>query len=341
MYGDRSCSVERVASLAKAGPGAVSLFADARYRKHLQTTRASVVILARKDLPACPVAALVLDNPRLGFARAAALLSAERGGAKGIHPTASISADAVVHRTARVSPNVVIESGARIEAGVFVGPCCVIGSRSSVGEGSRLVASVTLHSGVQIGKGALVHPGAVIGADGFGFIKDGSEWVKVPQLGGVCIGDDVEIGANTTIDRGTIEDTVIENGVKIDNQVQVGHNVFIGAHTAIAGCVGIAGSVRIGQRCQIHGAVAITDHVEIADDVELMATSVVVKSIPTPGVYSSVLPVEANQTWLKNLCRLRQLDAMARRLKALEKRYDSILGSPASVESDHPPWAER
>jgi UDP-3-O-[3-hydroxymyristoyl] glucosamine N-acyltransferase len=189
-----------------------------------------------------------------------------------------------------------------------------------IGEGSRLVAHVTVCRGTHIGKRVLIHPGAVIGSDGFGLANEGGVWIKMPQLGGVRIGDDVEIGANTTIDRGTIEDTVIEDGVKLDNQIQLGHNVHVGEHTAIAGCVGVAGSTHIGKRCLIGGGVGIGGHLEIADDVNITGMSMVTKSLKEPGIYSSGVPVEANRVWRRNMVRLRQIDDLVRRLEELEKK---------------------
>lgn len=320
LHGDPEERILRVATLSQAGPGAVSFLSNPHYRRQLEETRASAVILAPSDLPKCRVAALVLDNPYLGYARAATLLNPPANRPPGIHPSAWVSPEAEVHETAWVGAHAVVEAGARIASGAAVGPGCVVGEEVRIGEDSQLVARVTLCRGVIVGRRGLFHPGVVIGADGFGIANDAGVWVKVPQLGGVCIGDDVEVGANTTIDRGALEDTVIEDGVKIDNQVQIGHNVSIGAHTAIAGCVAIAGSTRIGRRCTIAGAASIAGHLEIVDDVHLTATSSVANSIREPGIYSSGMPVQENRAWRKNIARLRQLDEMARRLRALENK---------------------
>lgn len=210
--------------------------------------------------------------------------------------------------------------------GVQIGPGCVIGEGVTIGEDSRLVANVTVCSGTRIGRRALIHPGAVIGSDGFRLANDHGVWVKIPQIGGVRIGDDVEIGANTTIDRGALEDTVIEDGVKLDNLIQIGHNVQIGAHSAIAGCAGISGSAKIGRRCMIAGAVGIAGHLEIADDVYVTAMSRVSKSLTEPGVYSSGTPIQPNHLWHRNSVRFKQLDDMAQRLKALEKIVEQLRG---------------
>jgi UDP-3-O-[3-hydroxymyristoyl] glucosamine N-acyltransferase len=319
LYGQRTLPIQGMATLEHAGPGQISFLANRRYRRCLPTTRASAVILAPEDLPACPTAALVMHNPYLGCARALALLHPLPSRPRGIHPTAWVSPSAKVDASAWIGPQAVVEAGAAIEAGCFVGPACVIGENVVLKQSSRLVAHVTLCQGVQVGARALIHPGVVIGADGFGFANDQEVWVKVPQVGSVLIGNDVEIGANTCIDRGTLEDTVLEEGVKLDNQVQVGHNVHIGAHTAIAGCVGIAGSTRIGRHCMIGGAVNIGGHLEIPDGVHIAGASTVSNSLPGPGIYSSTMPVQESSLWRKTLARIHQIDNLARRLLALER----------------------
>lgn len=319
LRGDPACQVDNVATLERAKPGSLSFLSNRVYRHYLATTQASAVVLAARDLESCPVAALVMENPYLGYARAAAVLNPPVSWSGGIHETASVCSDARVHQSAWVGPNAVIEAGAQIEADVFVGPCCTVGRDTLVGESTRLVANVTLCHGVRIGRRVLVHPGAVVGADGFGIANDEGVWVKVPQLGGVQIADDVEIGANTTIDRGALEDTVIETGVKLDNQIQIGHNVRVGPHTAIAGCVAIAGSVRIGARCTIGGSSALSGHIEIADDVHLTGGTQVAKSIPAPGIYSSGIPAQENRNWRKMVTRFAQLDSLFRRLRVLER----------------------
>lgn len=318
LHGDPGLRVHGIGTLQDATRGEVSFFANSRYRRQLKATRASAVILASDALSICPAAALVVDNPYLGFARAAAFFAPTIARSVGIHETAWVSPDAVVHQSAWIGPHASVASRACIGQNALVGPGCVIGEGVVIGEDTQLVARVTLCNGVQVGKRGLLHPGVVIGADGFGIANDSGVWVKVPQLGSVRIDDDVEIGANTTVDRGAIEDTVIEQGVKIDNQVQIGHNVRIGAHTAIAGCVAIAGSVRIGKRCAIGGAASIAGHLDIANDVYLTAASEVSKSISQKGIYSSGMPVQENQTWRRNIARLRHLDDLARRIKRLE-----------------------
>lgn len=326
LYGDAACVVTGVATLQGAQPGDITFLANPRYRKYLASTRASAVILSPKDKADCATAAVVVANPYVGYARVAALLYADREQAPvaGVHPTACVSAGSRVHESSSIGPCCVIEADVNIAANVSIGPGCFIGKGAVIGEGSRFLANVTLCHGVHIGKRALIHPGTVIGSDGFGIANDNGVWIKVPQLGSVTIGDDVEIGANTTIDRGALENTVIEDGVKLDNQIQVAHNVHIGAHTAIAGCVGIAGSARIGRRCTVGGGVGISGHLEIADDVHITGMSFVTKSIKQPGVYSSGIPADTNQQWHKNTVRFRQLDEMARRLKVLEDMLKQV-----------------
>lgn len=325
LHGDGNCRIDRVATLQNAGPGSIGFLANRRYRVYLPGTRASAVLLSSADLSECPVFSLVLENPYLGYARTAALLNPSPFPSPGIHPSAWVSPEAVVHETVRVGPQAVIEEGASVGKEVYIGAGCVVDKNVIIGDNSRLTANVTLCHDVVVGKGVLIHPGVVIGGDGFGIANDNGVWVKVPQLGAVRIGDEVEIGANTTIDRGALENTVIEAGVKIDNQVQVGHNVFIGAHTAIAGCVAIAGSARIGKRCVIGGSTAIAGHLEIADDVYLTGASQVRKSIRKSGIYSSWISVQESSVWRKNVARLHRLDELARRIKTLE-------GLPSRVE---------
>ncbi len=323
LQGDDDTVIERVAPLETAGSGDLSFLANRRYAKHLDTTAASAVILAPEDQSLCPVACLVLDNPYLGYARAATLLYPPRSVSAGVHQTAWVSPNAVVPRSAAIGPHAVIEAYARLDEDVVIGAGCVIGEGSAIGSQSTLSANVTVCRDVRIGPRARIHPGVVIGADGFGIANDAGVWVKVPQVGRVVIGADVEIGANTTIDRGALEDTVIGDGVKIDNQVQIGHNVRIGDHTAIAGCVGIAGSARIGARCTIGGGAGSSGHLEIGDDVHLTGATLVHSSITTPGIYSSGMVAQDNASWRKNTARLRRLDEMARRLRALEEQVGS------------------
>ncbi len=321
VQGDPETTVNSVGTLAAAGSDSITFLANSKYRKHLAATNAAAVILTRADAENCPVPALLSDNPYALYARIAGLLLPEPCAAAGIHSSAVVAPGARVADSAIIGPNAVVEENCAIGERVFVGPGCLIGCNSTVGDESRLVANVTIGHKVQIGERTLIHPGAVIGSDGFGFAKEDTGWLKVPQLGAVRVGNDVEIGASTTIDRGAIDDTVIEDGVKLDNQIQVGHNVRIGAHTIIAACSGISGSTRIGQRCMIAGMVGFVGHLEIADDVAVTGLTMISRSIPEPGIYSGGLPADEAVRWRKNSARFKQLDDLARTVKALEKAF--------------------
>jgi len=324
LLGEGERRVRRVATLTSAGEGDIAFITNKRYRHQLAETHATAVLLSEADLEFAGegVHSLVVDDPHLAYARVAAWLNPEPDEGSGVHPSAVVDATAEVDASAWIGPQCVIEAGAVIGAGCRIGPGCVVGRDAVIGEGGRLVANVTICHDSRIGKRVMIHPGVVIGADGFGFANDKGEWVKIPQLGRVLIGDDVDIGANTTVDRGAIEDTVIEDGVKIDNLVQVAHNVHIGAHSAIAGCAGIAGSARIGKHCALGGGVGVVGHLQIADNVIVTGMSMVSHTITEPGVYSSGTPLQENAKWHRNYVRFKQLDDMARRLKRLEKQLD-------------------
>jgi UDP-3-O-[3-hydroxymyristoyl] glucosamine N-acyltransferase len=276
------------------------------------------VILSQDFLPDCPVDALVADDPYLAYARISNYMFPPSKIQPGRHESAVVAASAVIDSTAWIGAGVVVEEGAQIGAGAFVGPGSVIGSNVQLGSDSRLVANVTLCAGVTLGERVLLHPGVVVGSDGFGLANNSGSWVKVPQLGSVVIGDDVEIGANTTIDRGALHDTVLERGVKLDNQIQIAHNVRIGEDTAIAGCVGIAGSTRIGRRCTIGGGVGIVGHLEIPDDTHFTAQTLVTRSPKKAGHYSGNLPAVASREWQKSVAHIRHLDNIVKRLNDLE-----------------------
>jgi UDP-3-O-[3-hydroxymyristoyl] glucosamine N-acyltransferase len=298
--------VSRVATLLEAGEGSISFLADSRHRKHLPATRATAVVVSPGDAQSCPVASLLDPNPRLAFARILTLLYQTPAVTAGIHPSAVVANGAKIASSASIGPLCVIEAGADIGERVEVGAGCTVQSGARIGDDTRLMPRVTLYVNVSIGRRCLLHSGAVIGADGFGFALDAGTWVKTPQVGSVRIGDDVEIGANTTIDRGAIEDTVVENGVKLDNQIQVGHNVVIGAHTAIAACTGISGSTVIGQRCMIGGMVGFAGHLTIADDVTVTGCSLVSASIRKAGSYSSGMPTVETRAWRRMVAHLRR-----------------------------------
>jgi UDP-3-O-[3-hydroxymyristoyl] glucosamine N-acyltransferase len=312
LQGEPDLRISRVATLSHADAGALSFLANTRYRRQMESTRATAVVVGPENAAGCPVAALIDPNPYLAYARIADLLHPQAPTAAGIHPSAVASAGARIAASASVGPLAVIEDDVEIGERVFVGPGCIVQQGARIGADSRLVARVNVCAGVRIGRRCIVHAGAVIGADGFGFAPDAGTWVKVPQVGTVQIGDDVEIGANTTIDRGAIDDTVVEDGVKLDNQIQVGHNVTIGAHTAIAGCVGISGSATIGKRCMIGGGVGIAGHLTIADDVVVTGCSLVSASIRHAGSYSSGMPAVETRMWRRMVAHLRRLDGKER-----------------------------
>ncbi len=319
LHGDRDCLIRAVAPLSRACDGQIAFIANPKFRVQLAETHAAAVILAPQDLEFCRVNALVTRQPYALYARIAQLLHPDPAMIPGIHPSAVVGADCAIDPSASIGACAVIGDRAHIAGGVVVGPGCVIGEGVEIGAGSRLSPRVTVRHGVVIGQRARIHAGAVIGEDGFGYANDDGDWIRIPQIGGVVIGDDVEIGANTSIDRGALNDTVIEDGVKLDNQIQIAHNVRIGAHTAIAGCTGIAGSTVIGKRCAIGGGVGISGHLEIADDVQITGTTFVSQSITEKGSYSSGTPFEPTRDWRRNFIRIRQLDDMARRLSELER----------------------
>jgi len=322
LDGDPSCKITRVSSLQTAGAGEISFLSNKRYARYLKNTKASAVILSAEDQHRCPVPTLICDDPYLAFTKILRHMQPGFSFTPGVHPSAVISEQCSVAASAFVGANAVIGENVEIAGQAYIGPGCVIGKDVVVGESTRLVANVTLCEGVKIGKRGLLHPGVVIGADGFGIVNDQGAWLKIPQIGTVLIADDVEIGANSTVDRGALADTVIEDGVKLDNQVQVGHGVKIGAHTAIAGCVGIAGSTVIGKRCMIGGMSAIGGHIELTDDVIITAMSGVSNSIKKAGIYSSGIPVTDNAKWRKNVARFKNLDEITRRLFKMEQRFD-------------------
>jgi UDP-3-O-[3-hydroxymyristoyl] glucosamine N-acyltransferase len=319
LQGDPDALIERVASLQEASPGSLAFLANPRYRRFLAGTRATAVVLDAGSAAECPVAALVARNPYATYARIAQLLHPAPPVVAGRHPSAVVAAGAQVDASAHVGALAHVAAGATIGPRAFVGPGSVVLAGAQVGADTRLVARVTLCEGVRIGERCLLHPGCVIGADGFGQAPDAGTYVKVPQLGSVVLGDDVEVGSNTTIDRGAIGDTLIGDGVKVDNQVQIGHNVRIGEHTVIAGCAGISGSTVIGRRCMIAGMVGVAGHLEICDDVAITGRTMVSSSIRQPGVYSSALHADEAKRFRRNAARFQQLDELARRVRRLEK----------------------
>ena len=324
LVGDPATAVSRLGALEDAVPGTLTFLASPRYLPHLAGCQAAGVIVAPalRDAAAARGAAIVAADPHLYFARLTQWWVRRMGTppSAGVHRLAAVEASADVAPSASIAAFAVVEAGAAIADGAVIGAHCFIGAGARVGADTRLAAHVTLGAGCRIGARGIVHGGAVIGADGFGFAPSADGWVKIEQLGAVAIGDDVEIGANTCIDRGALGDTVIGDGVKLDNLIQLGHNVRIGAHTAIAACTGIAGSTVVGARCTIGGAASIVGHIEIADGVHIGAASVVTHSLTKAGGYGGVFPIDDNGAWEKNAATVRQLHALRGRLRALEKK---------------------
>ncbi|MBH9336024.1 UDP-3-O-(3-hydroxymyristoyl)glucosamine N-acyltransferase [Pseudomonas aeruginosa] len=327
VRGDADLPIQGLATLQEAGPAQLSFLANPQYRKYLPESRAGAVLLTAADADGFAGTALVVANPYLAYASLSHLFDRKPKAAAGIHPTAIVAADAEVDPSASVGAYAVIESGARIGAGVSIGAHCVIGARSVIGEGGWLAPRVTLYHDVPIGARGSIQSGAVIGGEGFGFANEKGVWQKIAQIGGVTIGDDVEIGANTTIDRGALSDTLIGNGVKLDNQIMIAHNVQIGDHTAMAACVGISGSAKIGRHCMLAGGVGLVGHIEICDNVFVTGMTMVTRSITEPGSYSSGTAMQPAAEWKKSAARIRQLDDMARRLQQLEKRLAAVTSS--------------
>jgi UDP-3-O-[3-hydroxymyristoyl] glucosamine N-acyltransferase len=330
LRGDPSALVDHVATLTGADARSLSFVANPRYKPQLAQTKAGAVVVDEGCAAECPTNALICKNPHAAYARIAAILHPRQLGPAGVHASAIVADSAQIDPTAHVGPLSVIGERCVVGPRVFVGPHCVLEAEVTVAEDVHLAARVTLCHAVQVGARTVVQPGAVIGGDGFGFASEQRRWVKVPQVGSVRVGPDVEIGANTTIDRGAVEDTVIEEGVKLDNLIMIAHNVRVGAHTAIAALTGISGSTTIGKRCQIAGEVAIGGHLTICDDVVFLGTTMVSHSITEPGVYSSGIPLEKATTWRRMVARFKRIDRLDARLKKLE----GAAGAPAHQEED-------
>jgi len=320
IHGDSEVSVSGIATLELAGANDLSFFANRKYQKFLIQTKAAVVILHPDDLKLCPTNAITIADPYLAYAKIATWLTSSEIQETNIAPSAVIEDDVILGSNIRIGANVNIGCGSQIGDNVIIEAGSVVGSNVTIGNNTVIYGNVSVYSGVAIGENCIIHSGAVLGSDGFGIANEQGHWFKVPQLGSVSIGNYVEIGANTTIDRGAIEDTIIEDGVKLDNLIQIAHNVRIGENTAIAGCVGIAGSTTIGKFCAIGGGSGILGHLTIADHVHITATSLVTKTIKKAGVYSSGTPLQENTQWHKNFVRFKQLDNMARRLTELENK---------------------
>ena len=318
VVGNPDTLIRQVGSLEHAGADQITFFSNLRYKGKLGATRAGAVVLDDGAQSLTVIPRIVCEKPYAYFARVSQLFNPVLAPEPGRHPTAQISPAARVAASARIDAGAIVEDEAQIDERVWVGAGCHVGHGSSIGEDSRLYPGAVVYHECRVGRRAIVHSGAVIGADGFGVAEDAGQWIKIPQIGGVSIGDDVEIGANTTIDRGAIDDTIVEDGVKLDNQVQIGHNVRVGAHTAIAGCVGIAGSASIGRHCTIGGAAVILGHLKLADRVNVSAGTLISRSINQPGTYTGVFPFDRNASWVRNAVLLRHLSDLADRVRALE-----------------------
>ena len=325
LLGD-DVSVTQVAPLDSAGAGQISFLSNPKYRKQLADSSAAAVILAADVAAETPLPRIVTADPYLYFAKVSGFLNPMRQNDAGIHPSAVVGADAQVASSAVVMANVTIGAGAVIGDQCVLHSGCVIGEGVAIGAGSRIYPNVSIYHGCIIGERCTIHSGAVIGADGFGLAWNKDSWLKIPQIGRVLLGNDVEVGANTTIDRGALGDTVIEDGVKLDNQIQIAHNCRIGKHTAIAGCVGIAGSTSIGAYCTVGGAAMFVGHIEVADKVHIAGGALVSKSITKPGAYAGNYPLATRDEWLQNAAHIRNLDKLAKRVRQLEKKLADLEG---------------
>ncbi|GLX77187.1 UDP-3-O-acylglucosamine N-acyltransferase [Thalassotalea insulae] len=319
VKGDANVSVNSLATLSRASSGQIAFLSNAKYRQQLGATNASAVILSPDCLDDCPTNALVMENPYMGYALVAQLLDTTPRPSAGIHPSAVIEPSAIIGQNVTIGANAVIEAGAELADGVAIGPGCFIGQHARIGSNTKLWANVSVYHQVVIGCDCLIQANTVIGSDGFGYANQGGQWLKIPQLGAVVIGDRVEIGASTTIDRGALDDTVIKDGVILDNQIQIAHNVVIGENTAMAACSVIAGSTEIGKNCTIAGMVGINGHIKVTDNCVFTGFAMVTKNINESGVYSSGLPVQSNKEWQKANARIRKLDSTNKKIKALEQ----------------------
>lgn len=330
LVGNPDLEVQAIAPLDSAGASHISFLSNSKLRALAAQSQAAALILSPLDDPTVAAtyegARIVTTNPYAYFARAAQYFVSltEQAPAPGIHPSAVVDPGATVDPTAHVGPHATIEKGAIVGAHAVIGAGCFIGREAVIGEYTHLFANVTFHARCRIGKRGILHSGAVIGTDGFGFAVEAGAYIKIPQTGRVLIGDDVDIGANTTIDRGALDDTVIEDGVKLDNQIQIGHNCRIGAHTAMAGCVGVAGSAKIGSRCTFGGAAMVLGHLEIADNVHISSGSMVSRSVLEPGQYTGFYPLAKNAEWERSAAIVRNLDSMRAKIRTLEKTIRNL-----------------
>lgn len=323
LHGDGALIISSIASMSSAKAGQITFLADKKYQTQLAQCQASVVVLTEESLPYWQGAALVVKDPYLTYAKLAQLLDTTPAPAAGIASSAVISREAKLGVNVAIGANAVIESGVELGAHVVIGAGCFIGKNTFIGAGTKLWANVSVYHNIVIGDNCLIQSGTVIGSDGFGYANERGNWIKIPQLGRVIIGNNVEIGASTTIDRGALDDTIIRDGVIIDNQCQIAHNDYIGEHTAVAGGVIMAGSLKIGKYCLIGGASVINGHMEICDKVTVTGMGMVMRPITEPGVYSSGIPLQPNKVWRKTASLVLHIDEMSKRLKALEKKFST------------------
>ncbi|MCK5002046.1 MAG: UDP-3-O-(3-hydroxymyristoyl)glucosamine N-acyltransferase [Gammaproteobacteria bacterium] len=322
LEGD-DCLINNIAEVSSANAGDIAFISSPAYADFLSVTKASALIIKAEFLDACPVPALVSDNPRLAYAKIANLLYPARKSETGVSADAIVAELASIDESASIAAGAVISAGASIGAGTQIGAGSVIEEDAVIGSNTRISANVTVGYGCKVGSDCIIHSGVVLGADGFGFVKDGDSYLKIPQVGNVHIGNKVEIGANTTIDRGALENTVIGNGVKLDNQIQIAHGVSIGDNTVISAATAIAGSTHIGSGCLIGGLVGIVEHLTITDNVIITGRTMVTRSILQSGSYSSSTPMDTTENWRKNSARFRRLDELAKRVARLEKTNKS------------------
>lgn len=324
VSGDGDIVISSLATLADAKAGQIAFLANSKYRSQLTGTQASAVIVAADVADACPTHAIICQNPYVGYAKTAQLLDSTPAPADSIHPSAVIDDSAILGTNVTVGANAVISAGVELGDNVSIGAGCFIGERAVIGANSKIWANTTVYHQVIIGQHCLVQSNTAIGSDGFGYANEQGRWLKIPQLGSVVIGDRVEIGACTTIDRGALGDTIIEDGVILDNQIQIAHNVVVGENTAIAACSVIAGSTKMGKNCTIAGMVGVNGHLEIADGCVFTGKTMVTKSLSEPGVYSSGMPAVPNKDWHKNNARIKKLDAMFKRITELERELNVL-----------------
>lgn len=322
LRGDGSIVITQVATLQGAGAGQISFLANPKYRRHLQGSQASAVILTPDLAKDAPAAAILTPKPYVYYARVAALLNPLQRLGAGVHVQAC--AESAIPASCHIGPGAHIGPGVLLGEGVEIRANAVIGAGVTIGAGSIVHSGAVIYPGCQLGQQCIIHSGAVIGADGFGFAPDAGQWLKIPQIGRVVVGNNVEIGANTSIDRGALEDTVIGDGCKLDNQIQIGHNCVIGEHTVIAGCVGIAGSTRVGHHCAIGGAAMILGHLEIAPGTEISPGTMVMKSIAKGGKYTALYPLDTHEKWLHNAAQLKHLGQLAQRVSELEQKLKEL-----------------